>query len=90
MVICAHALEHCLDLQRVIEELKRVCRGQLIIIVPKQRPFLYTLDEHVQFFFYEEQLTWATGLQEFQCFSAGGDWFYCGRQIPSLSRNPSK
>lgn len=99
LVICSHALEHCLDAGKVVEELKRVCAKELIIVVPRQRPFYYTLDEHVQFFYDEEQLTSTVGIRQFECKRLGGDWFYRGfnvassglnAQSPSLSLNPSK
>lgn len=99
LVICSHTLEHCLNADDVLAELKRVCAKELILVVPRQRPFYYTLDEHVQFYLYEEQLTTAVGLTRFQCRRLGGDWFYSGlvesapsleAQPPSLSRNPSR
>lgn len=97
LVLCCHALEHCLNLDRVVAELKRVCRGELVVVVPRQRRYYYTLDEHVQFFLYEEQLTTAIGLPQHQCLRMGGDWFYRGSLSatqdaapPSLSLNPSR
>ena len=94
-VFCCGAL----DAGKVVEELKRVCAKELIIVVPRQRPFYYTLDEHVQFFYDEEQLTSTVGIRQFECKRLGGDWFYRGfndasaglnAQSPSLSLNPSK
>jgi ubiquinone/menaquinone biosynthesis C-methylase UbiE len=79
LVICTHTLEHCLRLERVVQELKRVARSEVIVVVPKQRPYYYTVDEHVQFFFYREQLTTAMGLSRNECRALGGDWFYRGR-----------
>lgn len=55
-VICSHTLEHIKDLNKFIEELKRVCSGKLIIVVPKQRPYKYTFDLHLHFFPYEYML----------------------------------
>jgi ubiquinone/menaquinone biosynthesis C-methylase UbiE len=79
VVICTHTLEHCLHLERAVQELMRVGRSELIVVVPKQRPYYYTVDEHVQFFFYREQLTTAVGLPRHQCTALGGDWFYRGQ-----------
>lgn len=99
LVICSHTLEHCLNAGDVLEELKRVCAKELILVVPRQRPFYYTLDEHVQFYYYEQQLTTAVGITRFECRRLGGDWFYRGFvetaqslvvQPPSLSLNPSR
>lgn len=79
VVICTHTLEHCLHLERAVQELARVGRSELIIVVPKQRPYYYTVDEHVQFFFYREQLTTAVGLSRHECRALGGDWYYRGQ-----------
>jgi ubiquinone/menaquinone biosynthesis C-methylase UbiE len=79
VVICTHTLEHCLHLERAVQELARVGRSELIIVVPKQRPYYYTVDEHVQFFFYREQLTTAVGLTRHECRALGGDWYYRGQ-----------
>lgn len=49
-VTCFHTLEHVRDLGTAIAELKRVARRRLIVIVPRQRRFHYTLDLHLQFF----------------------------------------
>ncbi len=77
-VISTHTLEHCLRLDEAIRELKRVAREQLLIVTPRQRPYLYTIDEHVQFFFYPELLTVPIDIQNHRCISLGGDWFYQG------------
>ena len=50
IVICTHILEHVLDLPKAIENLKRVAKDKLIIIVPKQRYYKYTFDLHINFF----------------------------------------
>jgi ubiquinone/menaquinone biosynthesis C-methylase UbiE len=78
LVICTHTLEHCLNLEQAVRELKRVARKELVVVIPKQRPYYYTVDEHVQFFFYREQLTTAMGILRHECRALGGDWFYRG------------
>jgi len=50
VVTCFHTLEHTRDLRAAIAELRRVARKQLIVIVPRQRRFHYTLDLHLHFF----------------------------------------
>jgi hypothetical protein len=60
-VTCFHTLEHTRDLRAAIAELKRVARRQLIVIVPRQRSFFYTLDLHLQFFETPEALAEAMG-----------------------------
>ena len=61
VVTCFHTLEHTRDLPRAIAELRRVARRQLIVIVPRQRRFHYTLDLHLQFFETPEALAAAMG-----------------------------
>lgn len=51
-VICTHTLEHVLDMEKAISELRRVARNRLIIIVPCQREYKYTFNFHVNFFPY--------------------------------------
>jgi ubiquinone/menaquinone biosynthesis C-methylase UbiE len=82
VVICTHTLEHCMHLERTVQELKRVAGRVLIVVVPKQRPYYYTVDEHVQFFFYRDQLTSTIGLRQHDCRALGGDWFYRGDLEP--------
>lgn len=51
-VICTHTLEHIRDINKAISELRRICRGKLIIVVPRQREYRYTFDLHIHFFPY--------------------------------------
>lgn len=50
VVTCMHTLEHARRLDRAIAELRRVCRRQLIVVVPRQQYLHYTMDMHLQFF----------------------------------------
>jgi len=61
IVTCSHTLEHTRDLAAAIAELRRVARRQLVVIVPRQRRFYYTLDLHLQFFETPEMLAEAMG-----------------------------
>lgn len=79
VVTCCHVLEHLKDPQAAVRELKRVARHKLIIAVPRQRPYFYTLDEHIQFFQYAEQLTELVGLTDFSCELIDGDWLYIAK-----------
>ncbi len=98
LVICTHTLEHCLALDKVLGELRRVCKGELLLVVPRQRAFYYTLDEHVQFFPERESLVEAVGLPFWECELLRGDWLYRGAReplrqpaaSPSRSRKPSR
>ena len=54
-VICTHVLEHILDINLAYENLKKICKKRLIIIVPRERAFNHTLNAHLHFFPY----TWS-------------------------------
>lgn len=72
-VICTHALEHVKDIQGALCELRRVCRKKLIIVLPRQREYLYTFDLHIHFFPYQynvEQLLQSNATIEL----LGNDW----------------
>jgi len=53
-VICTHTLEHIFGFQRAIEELRRICAGRLIIVVPLERAYRYNFNPHLHFFAYPE------------------------------------
>lgn len=78
IVTCSHTLEHIINLEKAISELKRICNKQLIITVPCQRYYFYTLDEHVNFFPYKEKLTSLIGIKDNTCKKIWGDWVYIG------------
>jgi 2-polyprenyl-3-methyl-5-hydroxy-6-metoxy-1,4-benzoquinol methylase len=48
-VVCAHTLEHIPDLWQAAHELRRVAR-RVIVVVPRQRYYRYTVDYHLHFF----------------------------------------
>lgn len=75
-VICAHTLEHVLDIQLAIEELRRVARKRLIVVVPKQRHYKYTFDLHLHFFPYPHSLMAIMNKPTAKCEIVGGDLFY--------------
>lgn len=77
-VVCAHTLEHVLDLCGAVCELRRVARQRLIIVVPRQRPYRYTFDLHLHFFPYPGSLVTALnpGYHSYACRAIGGDLFY--------------
>jgi ubiquinone/menaquinone biosynthesis C-methylase UbiE len=88
VVVCTHTLEHLLDVERAVAELTRVARHKLIVVVPRQRPYRYTLDEHVNFFRHRYELVNAIGLSEFRCDNVSGDWVYVGRPEPTATSSP--
>lgn len=75
-VSCCHTLEHVLDLAGAWRELERVTRRQLLVVVPRQRYYYYTLDEHVHFFPDESSLVQVFGLagRRFELDRIWGDW----------------
>ena len=48
-VVCAHTLEHVPDLYAAARELRRVAKT-VIVVVPRQRYYKYTVDYHLHFF----------------------------------------
>jgi 2-polyprenyl-3-methyl-5-hydroxy-6-metoxy-1,4-benzoquinol methylase len=51
-LICTHLLEHILDIRTCVNELRRVCRKRLIIVVPQEREYRFTFNPHLHFFPY--------------------------------------
>lgn len=78
VVTCFHTLEHIVNPEKAIEELKRVAGKQVVIAVPCQRYYFYTLDEHVNFWFYEDKLIEDMKLEKFLCKKLSGDYLYIG------------
>lgn len=56
VVLSAHTLEHVKELGSVIDELKRVARKRLIVLVPSQEPVHYSMDYHLHYFREENQI----------------------------------
>ena len=84
VVTCCHTLEHILKVENAVKELQRICREKLIIVVPCQRYYFYTLDEHLNFFTRAEQLTALLESGQFQlekCQKVRGDWVVVLRRV---------
>ncbi|MCP9199881.1 class I SAM-dependent methyltransferase [Gramella sp. GC03-9] len=75
-VICAHTLEHVVNIQKGISELRRVCSKRLIIVLPRQREYKYTFDLHVHFFPYKHSVFRVLKNNRGQCTNLGNDWLY--------------
>lgn len=75
-VICAHTLEHIINIQHCINELRRVCNKKLIIILPKQREYKYTFDLHLHFFPYKFSVIKILNNNMGHCFCIKNDWIY--------------
>lgn len=78
-VVCTHTLEHIVEFQMAVAELRRVAKKRLIIVVPMQRPYRYSLDLHVQFFPYTTSLITALSPgrnTRYICKAIDGDVYY--------------
>ncbi|MFS4482220.1 class I SAM-dependent methyltransferase [Hyunsoonleella sp. 2307UL5-6] len=74
-VISTHTLEHVVNIKKAIYELRRVCKGKLIIVLPKQRNYRYTFDLHIHFFPYNYSVLSVMG-NKGTCFCLKNDWIY--------------
>jgi ubiquinone/menaquinone biosynthesis C-methylase UbiE len=78
VVTCFHTLEHVRRLSTALNELKRVARKQLFLIVPQQRFFRFTLDLHIHFFYSPLYFRSLVECEPSECEQVGGDIVYCG------------
>lgn len=78
VVLSCHVLEHLLDYRAAIRQMVAAARRKVIFVVPIQRPYFHTLDEHVNFFLFPEQLAFEVGLARHECRRLDGDLFYRG------------
>jgi len=72
-VVCSHTLEHVINFDNAVAELKRVAKTTLCIVVPCQRAYYYTLDEHVRFFPYKWLLEQEMKMKFYTCEKIHGD-----------------
>ena len=77
-VICCHTIEHIPDIKSAVNELKRIAKKEIIIVVPKQRFYFYTLDLHLHFFPDRFSIINLIGLKRYTLFEIDGDWLYVG------------
>jgi len=78
VVTCCHVLEHILDYRATMKKLVAAARRKIILVVPLQRPYFYTLDEHVNFFLLPQQFAYEVGLSMCRWERIDGDLFYIG------------
>lgn len=50
VVTCTHVIEHLLDVELSVKELLRVTKKRVFVVLPRQRYYYYTLDEHLNFY----------------------------------------
>ena len=78
-VVCTHVLEHILDLDGALADLRRIARRRLILVVPKEREAKYPLNLHVHFFPYAHsflnRIRAPAGRSA--CTLLHGDFYYC-------------
>ena len=82
-VTCMHTLEHSRNLARALSELRRICRRQLILVVPRQQYLFYTFDMHLQFFPTEAVFAEALHVPETEIRRFGDDLVYVWEQRPA-------
>ena len=77
-VVCTHVLEHILDFRAALGELRRITRRRLIIVVPREREYLYTFNPHFHFFPYLHSFLRAMIPlpEKFECKDVGRDIYY--------------
>jgi SAM-dependent methyltransferase len=77
-VVCTHTLEHILDLDGAVADLRRIARRRLILVVPREREARYPLNLHVHFFPYAHTFLNRIGAPDgrFACEVLQGDIYY--------------
>lgn len=76
-VVCTHTLEHVINLSNALNELRRVAKNRLIIVVPKEREYKYSFNLHVHFFPYLYSfLNQVNPKKPFTCIELQGDIYY--------------
>jgi ubiquinone/menaquinone biosynthesis C-methylase UbiE len=81
-VVCAHTLEHVLDIRIAMNELRRVARRRLVIVVPRQRPYKYGFNLHLSYFPYRWSFPSQLGYHEDHELEDLGDWLYVENYQP--------
>lgn len=77
-VVCTHVLEHILDLEGALADLRRIGRRRLILVVPRERESRYPFNLHVHFFPYVHTFLNRIGAPDgrFECEVLQGDIYY--------------
>lgn len=76
-VVSTHTIEHVLDPRSALDELRRVARRRVVVVVPRQRPYRVTFNPHLHFFPYEHSLLAWTGTDHVErCELVDDDWLY--------------
>jgi ubiquinone/menaquinone biosynthesis C-methylase UbiE len=76
-VVSTHTLEHVQHFGKALDELRRVARKRIVVVVPHQRPYMATFNPHIHFFPYKFSLLAWTGTDRPHSLDlVGGDWLY--------------
>lgn len=75
-VICSHTLEHIRDIDSAIEQLRRITKKRLIIVIPRQREYKYSFDLHIHFFPYIYSVKNKFNSSKCQYFLIDNDFMY--------------
>lgn len=76
IVTCFHTVEHLLHPEQAVTELRRIARRQLVIVVPRQAYFFYTMDLHLNFFPEPDDLARLLGVPTERIRQFGSDLVY--------------
>lgn len=89
-VVCTHTLEHVLDLEGALADLRRIARQRLILVVPRERESRYPFNLHVHFFPYAHTFLNRIGAPAdgFVCEILDGDIYYREDVPPEGSGSP--
>jgi ubiquinone/menaquinone biosynthesis C-methylase UbiE len=80
VVVCSHILEHVKDFDKAVSEIKRIARKKVIITIPRQRYYYYTLDLHIRFFYVAAELAAAMKMEKYTIESLNGDFVFIGEK----------
>jgi SAM-dependent methyltransferase len=76
LTLCTHTLEHIRDPKPAITELLRVTKRKLIIVMPKQREYRYSVDLHINYCPYMYSFMSFVDISNAEYHELGGD-FIC-------------
>ena len=77
--ISTHTIEHLLNANQFLNEMRRITQRKIILVFPKQVPYLYTPDTHINFFPYKfevEKLVGKIDGEQKKLIDLKYDWVY--------------